>query len=146
MNRCIPGLPGLLALLVLTALPAGAAWAQDEKPALADDDMPAVQTDVPEQHRTGDLGAPPSADTPVAPSDSPQVLPGAGTTVVGERESPIGLYIMPWRQSQAEGGLDRPARLLDEALLPLDPEVFRRQVEYHRALSEHLEKTGRATP
>ena len=140
MNRCIPG---LLALLVLAA--AGNSWAQDEKPALADD-MPAVQTDVPEQNRTGDLGALPSADTPVAPSDSPQVLPGAGTTVVGERESPIGLYIMPWRQSQAEGGLDRPARLLDEALLPLDPEVFRRQVEYHRALSEHLEKTGRATP
>jgi hypothetical protein len=82
----------------------------------------------------------------VAPSDSPQVLPGAGTTVVGERESPIGLYIMPWRQSEAQGGLDRPARLLDEALRPLDPEVFRRQVEYHRALSEHLEKTGRATP
>lgn len=139
MNRYVPG---LLALLVLG--PVGAAWAQNETPALADD-MPAVQTDVPEQNRTGDLGAP-SADTPLAPSDSPQVLPGAGTTVVGERESPIGLYIMPWRQSQAEGGLDRPARLLDEALLPLDPEVFRRQVEYHRALSEHLEKTGRATP
>ena len=24
--------------------------------------------------------------------------------------------------------------------------LFRRQVEYHRALTEHLEKTGRATP
>jgi hypothetical protein len=66
--------------------------------------------------------------------------------VVGEREAPIGLYIMPWRQSQAETGLDRPARLLDEELRPLDPEVFKRQVEYHRALSENLQKTGRATP
>ena len=140
MNRCIPGLLALLALL-----PGALAQAQDEKPALPDD-MPAVQTDVPEQNRTGDLGAPPSADTPVAPTAAPQVLPGAGTTVVGEREAPIGLYIMPWRQSQAEGGLDRPARLLDEALLPLDPEVFRRQVEYHRALTDHLERTGRATP
>jgi hypothetical protein len=130
---------GPLALLLLAGLPATAALAQNESPALPDD-MPSVQTDVPEQ-------APrPSADTPIAPTAAPQALPGAGTTVVGEREAPIGLYIMPWRQSQAEGGLDRPARLLDEQLMPLDPEVFRRQVEYHRALSEHLEKTGRATP
>lgn len=131
-----------LAVLMLAGIPALAAWAQNEKPALADDDMPAVQTDMPEP-----TSAPrPSADTPIAPTEAPQVLQGGGTTVVGEREAPIGLYIMPWRQSQAEGGLDRPARLLDEQLMPLDPEVFRRQVEYHRALSEHLEKTGRATP
>lgn len=130
---------GPLALSMLALLPA--AWAQDEKPALPDD-MPAVQTDMLEPTQAPG----PSADTPVAPTAAPQVLPGAGTTVVGEREAPIGLYIMPWRQSQAEGGLDRPARLLDEQLMPLDPEVFRRQVEYHRALSEHLEKTGRATP
>ena len=66
--------------------------------------------------------------------------------MIGEQESPIGLYIMPWRNSAATGGLDRPARLLDEALLPLDKDVFRRQVEYHRALSEHLEKQGLVTP
>lgn len=133
MIRVVAGLAALLAA-------ATAAWAQNESPAL--DDLPAVQTDIPEPTRP----AAPSADTPIAPTEAPQSLPGAGTTVVGEREAPIGLYIMPWRQSQAEAGLDKPARLLDEALLPLDPEVFRRQVEYHRALSEHLEKTGRATP
>lgn len=130
---------GLAALLAAAAAPA--AWAQNESPALPDE-MPAVDVSVPEPARR----AGPSADTPIEPSAAPQSLPGAGTTVVGEREAPIGLYIMPWRQSQAETGLDKPARLLDEQLLPLDPEVFRRQVEYHRALSEHLEKTGRATP
>ena len=129
----------LAALLAAAAAPA--AWAQNESPALPDD-MPAVDVSVPEPARP----ARPSADTPIEPTAAPQSLPGAGTTVVGEREAPIGLYIMPWRQSQAEAGLDKPARLLDEQLLPLDPEVFRRQVEYHRALSEHLEKTGRATP
>ena len=126
---------------LLVAVSAPTLWAQDESPALPDD-MPAVDVNVPEPGRP----AAPSADTPIEPTAAPQSLPGAGTTVVGEREAPIGLYIMPWRQSQAEAGLDKPARLLDEALLPLDPEVFRRQVEYHRALSEHLEKTGRATP
>ena len=109
-------------LATLLALPA-CALAQDEMPALGEE-SPALAAPAPagvEKARTG-------------------------TTVIGEQEAPIGLYIMPWRQSQAQAGLDRPARLLDEALLPLDPEVFKRQVEYNRALSEHLEKSGRATP
>lgn len=130
--------PRLAWALLLAAAPA---WAQDEMPAVPDADMPAVRTEFPEPAPSA-----PPADTPIAPTAAPQQLPGAGTTVVGERETPIGLYIMPWRQSEAQGGLDRPARLLDEELRPLDPEVFRRQVEYHRALSEHLQKTGRATP
>ena len=109
-------------LAALLALPA-CALAQDEMPALGEE-SPALSAPVPagvEKARTG-------------------------TTVIGEQEAPIGLYIMPWRQSQAQDGLDRPARLLDEVLLPLDPEVFRRQVEFHRALTEHLAKNGRNAP
>ena len=116
-----------LALTALLSHPQ-AVLAQDEMPALADE--PAVATDV--------------DDKPVKPGTVQKAE--TGTTVIGEQEAPIGLYIMPWRQSQSQAGLERPARLLDEALLPLDPEVFKRQVEYHRALSAHLEKTGRATP
>jgi len=116
------------ALAAALALPL-TGWAQDETPALPDD-QPAITDFEP--------------DKPVKPGGVQKAR--TGTTVIGEQESPIGLYIMPWRQSAAQAGLDRPARLLDEALMPLDPEVFKRQVEYHRALSEHLEKTGRATP
>lgn len=133
--------PRLMWTLLLAAAPA---WAQDEMPAIPDADMPAVQTEFPEPSAAAPPA--PSADTPIEPTAAPQQLPGAGTTVVGERETPIGLYIMPWRQSEAEDGLDRPARMLDVELRPLDPEVFRRQVEYHRALTEHLQKTGRGTP
>ena len=115
----------LIALLLVPVT----AWSQDEEPALPDD-VPAVSTEMPEP----------------APAPGTVTPPAGGTTVIGEQEAPIGLYIMPWRQSSAERGLDRPARLLDEALLPLDPEVFRRQVEYHRALTDHLRQTGRATP
>jgi hypothetical protein len=119
----------VFALMLLALAPL--AWAQDETPAVSTDE-PAVSTEktVPERH-----GA---AET-VHKATS-------GTTVIGEKDSPIGLYITPWRNSSAEGGLDRPARLLDEALMPLDPEVFRRQVLFNRALTEHLEKSGRATP
>lgn len=118
-------------LLAALALPA-VATAQDEMPALPDE-QPAVSTEFPEPD--------------LAPAKPGQVQKATtGTTVIGEQEAPIGLYIMPWRQSQSQAGLDRPARLLDEALLPLDLDVFKRQVEYHRALSAHLQKTGRATP
>ena len=112
------------ALLALS----GVAGAQNESPALPDE-QPAVSTEALEPVRAGTIE---KART--------------GTTVIGEQESPIGLYIMPWRQSQAQAGLDRPARLLDEALLPLDPDVFKRQVEYHRVLTRHIEHAGRAAP
>ena len=67
---------------------------------------------------------------------------GSGTTIVGEDESPMGLFIMPWKNSSADAGLDKPARLLDEAMLPLDKDVFRRQVEYYQTLSEHRNSQG----
>lgn len=107
------------------------AWAQDEMPAVSDE-LPAVTTDVP--------------PTPAPEAQDGPVVQAPGMAIIGDQESPLGLYIMPWRQSAAATGLDRPARLLDDALMPLDPDVFRRQVEYHRALSEHLEKQGRVTP
>ncbi len=60
-----------------------------------------------------------------------------GTTIVGDQESPIGLYITPWKDEYAERGLDRPARLLDEALLPIDPATFRRQIEYYETIAAY---------
>lgn len=120
----------LLVLLMLAG--AQTAMGQDESPAV-NTEQPSVSTEkqTPVQR--------PATSAPVAP-------PKLGTTIVGEQDTALGLYIMPWRNSAAEGGLDRPARLLNEALGPVDLDVFRRQVEYYRALSEHLQKTGRATP
>lgn len=78
-------------------------------------------------------------------ASAPPPKAGSGTTIVGERESPIGLYITPWRNSAPEAELDRPARLLDEAMLPVDPDVFSRYVEYYNALAEHrAQKQGAA--
>lgn len=67
-----------------------------------------------------------------------------GTTVIGERESPIGLYITPWRRSAPEPTLDRPARLLVVEPEPVDHEVYRRQVEYHDKLAEARAENRRA--
>lgn len=57
-----------------------------------------------------------------------------GTTIVGERESPIGLYITPWRNAFAEQDIDRPPRLMQLDMLPIDRDVLARQVEYYDAL------------
>lgn len=63
----------------------------------------------------------------------------SGTTIVGERESPIGLYITPWRNAYSEQDIDRPARLLQVDVAPIDRTVFARQVEYYSALTEAAE-------
>lgn len=120
------------ALTALSALFSGlllamscAAWAQDE--------MPAVGGDLP--------------PAPVEAPESPAITEKVGTNIfAGERESPIGLYIMPWRESPAEKDIDRPARLLQEQMLPIDRTVFERQLEYYDALSGALKSKGLVTP
>ncbi len=75
-----------------------------------------------------------------AAAQNPSAGEGPGTTVIGDQESPMGLYIMPWRNSSSDPGLDKPARLLDEAMLPMDRDVFRRQTEYFQTLQAHRAK------
>jgi hypothetical protein len=54
------------------------------------------------------------------------------TQVIGSRELPKVLYIVPWKPPQPGDLVGRPvASLLDEALAPVDRDVFRRQVNYH---------------
>ncbi len=60
-----------------------------------------------------------------------------GTQILGSRELPKVLVIVPWKPPLAGDLVGRPvASLLDEALAPVDRDVFRRQVEYH-AHSQH---------
>lgn len=90
------------------------------------------------------LGLPLAALAQTAsPAEEPAVkTDGDGTTVVGDRESPIGLYITPWRNAAPEAELDRPARFLEEQLLPIDADVFRRQIEYYNTITDHLRARG----
>lgn len=84
---------------------------------------------------------PPSEEQPAVTTDR------EGTTVVGDRESPIGLYITPWRNEVPEAALDRPARFLEEQLLPIDADVFRRQLEYYNTITAHLRaRSGGTSP
>jgi hypothetical protein len=54
-----------------------------------------------------------------------------GTKIIGNRELPKVLYIVPWKKPmQSELSGKPPASVLDEALAPIDRDVFRRQVTY----------------
>jgi hypothetical protein len=55
-----------------------------------------------------------------------------GTTITGNRELPKVLYIVPWKRTISGELVGKPVQsLLDEALAPVDRDVFRRQVEYY---------------
>lgn len=54
-----------------------------------------------------------------------------GMSVIGNRELPKALFIVPWKDPAAALTPERPVNsLVDEALQPVDPEVFRRKLDY----------------
>ena len=58
-----------------------------------------------------------------------------GTQILGSRELPKVLYIVPWKRPLPAELVGRPASsLLDEVLSPIDRDVFERQVRYHSVL------------
>ena len=53
------------------------------------------------------------------------------TQIIGNRELPKVLYIVPWKKPLQGDLTGRPlGGVLDEALAPVDRDVFRRQVRY----------------
>jgi hypothetical protein len=66
--------------------------------------------------------------TPLAAQDRADI---DKTQIIGNRELPKVLYIVPWKKPVPGDLSGRPmASVLDEALAPVDRDVFRRQVNY----------------
>jgi hypothetical protein len=58
------------------------------------------------------------------------------TTVTGNKELPKVLYIVPWKRADLGDLSPQPMNsLLDEALTPVDRDVFRREVTYYGAMA-----------
>lgn len=56
------------------------------------------------------------------------------TEITGARELPKVLYIVPWKKTRP-GSSPLPMRsLVNEALSPIDVDVFKRQVRYHEMI------------
>jgi hypothetical protein len=66
-----------------------------------------------------------------AASAGGQQLNMDGMSVIGNRELPKALFIVPWKDPEAGLTPERPVNsLIDEALQPVDPDVFRRKLDY----------------
>ena len=69
-----------------------------------------------------------------------------GTSIIGSRELPKVTYIIPWKKPLPGDLVGRPvASLLDEALAPVDREVFRRQVEYHVLIEDRQKSLSQSS-
>ncbi len=67
-----------------------------------------------------------------APVSGEQKLELDGMAVIGNRELPKALFIVPWKDPESAMAPDRPLNtLIDEALQPVDPDVFRRKLQYY---------------
>jgi hypothetical protein len=143
---------------VLATLSIGAALAQtpDLEPGVqtsAPTPAPAPAAVVPQASARAPAPAPAPASAPASKTSkagaaapaTPQ--PGAATAkssdriqldttqISGNRELPKVMYVVPWRKADlGEFAGKPPNSLLDEALTPVDRDVFRRQNRYYSAL------------
>lgn len=55
----------------------------------------------------------------------------SGISIIGNKEAPKSLYIVPWKSAEVgvESGLS--SSLMDSSLQPLDKEVFIRELEFY---------------
>src|ERR1700691_1361980 len=98
------------------------------------------------QARAGSAAAGTKSAAPAAaPAAAAGTAPRAGkagdrielgtTQISGNRELPKVMYVVPWRRAAPGEFTARPLNsLLDEALTPVDRDVFRRQNRYYAAL------------
>ncbi|MEM9101464.1 MAG: hypothetical protein AAGB12_04005 [Pseudomonadota bacterium] len=60
--------------------------------------------------------------------------PSLGMSIIGSKEMPTVLYIVPWKSPEPDSEMPLVSRVLDEVFKPLEPEVFERQVGFHYQL------------
>jgi hypothetical protein len=83
------------------------------------------------QTRAAKAEAAASAAAAAASAAAPDRADLDRSQIIGNRELPKVTYIVPWKKPGAGDLTGRPlVSVLDEALAPLDRDVFRRQVRY----------------
>ncbi|GMR16035.1 MAG: hypothetical protein BMS9Abin31_0336 [Gammaproteobacteria bacterium] len=62
-----------------------------------------------------------------------------GISIIGNKELPKMLYIVPWKNSELPDMNAPPIeRLIDEALAPVDRDSFKRKIRYYQIYSEKV--------
>ena len=68
-----------------------------------------------------------AAKEPAAKESAAKEL--SGMSIVGNDEAPKALYIVPWKSSEI-GGETNLKMMLDDSAMPVDRDVFMRQLEF----------------
>jgi len=61
--------------------------------------------------------------------DEPKQL--SGISIIGNKEAPKSLYIVPWKNSEVGVRTSLISGLLDETMKPVDKDVFMRELEFY---------------
>lgn len=55
----------------------------------------------------------------------------SGISIIGNKEAPKSLYIVPWKNSEVGVRTSLTSGLLDETMRPIDKEVFLRELDFY---------------
>lgn len=121
----------LVFFVFLVLFPVAIVLGQDDKPAAPDDPNANVAAAKP-------------ADAGDAGGDEPKMV--SGMSVLGNKEAPMSLFIVPWKVSEL-GAETSLSRTLNERPAPVDREVFRREVAFYEVSTGKTDATaGSGTP
>lgn len=100
--------------LFLLLFPVAVVIGQEDGPA-----APSIPGNVPETALTG-----------TAPEPDAKLV--GGMSILGNKEAPMSLFIVPWKSSEL-GAETSLTRTLDERPVPVDREVFAREIAFYQA-------------
>lgn len=75
-------------------------------------------------------------------NDNTEAKELSGMSVLGNNETPKALYIVPWKGSELGAAADLRTGLLNDAMAPVDKEVFMRELQFYQ-VSTNQQANGR---
>lgn len=60
----------------------------------------------------------------------------SGISVIGDKEAPKSLFIVPWKSSEIGVETSLASKLLNEKLMPVDKDVFERELEFYQVTTK----------
>ena len=60
----------------------------------------------------------------------------SGISIIGNKDTPKSLYIVPWRSSDLGLETDLSSSLLNEGIHPVDKDVFTRELNFYELSTE----------
>jgi len=70
-------------------------------------------------------------DVAHAKDDDSEVKELSGISIIGNKEAPKSLYIVPWQNSEVGVATSLNSGLLDNSMRPVDKDVFLRELDFY---------------